>query len=60
MDVRKLAARAISLMEKDVLEIRPGLSNVLKLLSRFAPVFALNLLGQTAQASLDRIAAART
>jgi uncharacterized oxidoreductase len=60
MDVCKLAARAISLMEKDVLEIRPGLSNVLKLLSRFAPRFALNLLGQTAQASLDRIAAART
>ena len=58
MDVRKLAAVAISRMEKDVIEIRPGLSNVLKLLSRFAPGFALNLLGQTAQASLDRIAQA--
>lgn len=58
MDVRKLAAFAISEMKKDVFEIRPGLSNVLKLLSRWAPGFALNLVGQTAQASLDRIAQA--
>jgi len=56
MDVRKLAALAISGMKQDRLEIRPGLSNVLKLLSRLAPSFALNLVGQTAQASLDRIA----
>jgi uncharacterized oxidoreductase len=61
MDVRKLAARAISGLKKDVFEIRPGLSNVLKILSRLAPGFALNLLGQSTQASLDRIAqAART
>ena len=58
MDVRKLAALAISGMKRDVLEIRPGLSNVLRILSRLAPGFALNLLGQTAQASLDRIAQA--
>jgi uncharacterized oxidoreductase len=55
MDVRKLAALAISGMKKDRLEIRPGLSNVLKFLSRVAPGFALNLVGQTAEASLDRI-----
>jgi uncharacterized oxidoreductase len=58
MDVRKLAAVAIAGMKKDVFEIRPGLSNVLKILSRLAPGFALNLVGQTAQASLDRIALA--
>jgi uncharacterized oxidoreductase len=56
MDVRKLAALAISAMKKDRLEIRPGLSNVLKLLSRLTPGFAVNLVGQTASASLDRIA----
>jgi uncharacterized oxidoreductase len=58
MDVRKLATLAIAGMKKDVFEIRPGLSNVLKILSRLAPGFALNLVGQTAQASLDRIAQA--
>jgi uncharacterized oxidoreductase len=58
MDVRKLATLAISGLKKDVLEIRPGLSNVLKILSRLAPGLALNLVGQTAQASLDRIAPA--
>ena len=58
MDVRKLAALAISGVKKDVFEIRPGLSNVLRILSRLAPGFALNLVGQTAQASLDRIAQA--
>jgi uncharacterized oxidoreductase len=58
MDVRKLATLAISGLKKDVLEIRPGLSNVLKILSRLAPGVALNLLGQTTQASLDRIATA--
>lgn len=56
MDVRKLAALAISGMKNDVLEIRPGLSNALKFLSRLAPSFALNLVGRTAQTSLDRIA----
>ena len=56
MDVRKLAALAISGMKNDRFEIRPGLSNVLKFLSRFAPNLALKLVGQTAQASLDRIA----
>ena len=53
-----IAALAIAGMKKDVFEIRPGLSNVLRILSRLAPGFALNLVGQTAQASLDRIAQA--
>lgn len=38
-----LAALAISGMKQDKLEIRPGLSNVLKFLSRLALGFALNL-----------------
>jgi uncharacterized oxidoreductase len=58
MDVTKLARLAIKGMEKDVLEIRPGLSNVLKLLSRIAPVFALNMLAKSSAASLDRMQAA--
>jgi uncharacterized oxidoreductase len=57
MDVTKLARLAIRGMEKDVLEIRPGLSNVLMLLSRIAPVFAVNMLAKATAASLDRMQA---
>ena len=39
MDVGKLVGHAIEGLEKDHLEIRPGLSNVLKLMSRIAPQF---------------------
>ncbi|MDB5605983.1 MAG: short-chain dehydrogenase/reductase [Bradyrhizobium sp.] len=42
MPVETLAKRAIAGMEKDVLEIRPGLANALKLGSRIAPNFMLN------------------
>jgi uncharacterized oxidoreductase len=41
MDVRILANRAISGIEAGKLEIRPGLSNVLKAMSRIAPQFML-------------------
>ena len=41
MAVDQLVARAITGMEKGKLEIRPGLSNVLKLMSRLAPAFML-------------------
>jgi uncharacterized oxidoreductase len=58
MDVVKLARLAIKGIEKDVLEIRPGLSNILKLLSRVAPAFALNMLARSSAASLDRMWAA--
>lgn len=37
MDVKKLAQHAINGLKKDHLEITPGLSNLLKLGSRFAP-----------------------
>jgi uncharacterized oxidoreductase len=42
MDVKILANRAISGIEAGELEIRPGLSNVLKAMSRMAPQFMLN------------------
>jgi uncharacterized oxidoreductase len=58
MDVVKLARLAIKGIERDVLEIRPGLSNILKLLSRVAPAFALNMLARTSVASLNRMRAA--
>lgn len=41
MDVTVLVTRAIAGIEKGKLEIRPGLSNVLKLMSRLAPTFML-------------------
>jgi len=42
MDVKELARHAITGIEADKLEIRPGLSNELKLMSRVAPQFMLN------------------
>jgi uncharacterized oxidoreductase len=57
MDVVKMTRLAIRGLERDVLEIRPGLSNVLKLLSRVAPGFALNMLAKSAAASLERMRA---
>jgi len=44
MDVQVLAAKAIAGIEAGKLEIRPGLSNVLKAMSRIAPQFMLNQL----------------
>jgi uncharacterized oxidoreductase len=41
MDVTVLARRAIAGIEQGKLEIRPGLSNVLKAMSRIAPQFML-------------------
>jgi len=42
MNVAKMVGQAIQGLQKDQLEIRPGLSNVLKLMSRLAPQFMLN------------------
>ena len=44
MDVRVLAKHAIDGIERGKLEIRPGLSNVLKAMSRVAPTFMFNQL----------------
>jgi len=42
MDPRILAERAIAAIEADKTEVRPGLANVLKAMSRLAPQFMLN------------------
>ena len=39
MDVKVFAGKAIAGIEAGKLEIRPGLSNVLKIMSRIAPEF---------------------
>jgi uncharacterized oxidoreductase len=46
MDVKVLAKRAIAGIEAGKLEIRPGLANVLKAMSRIAPQFMLNQLAK--------------
>ncbi len=52
MNVAKLVDQAINGLKADRLEIRPGLSNVLKLLSRVAPQFILNRLSKPVDAML--------
>jgi uncharacterized oxidoreductase len=48
MDVETLVSRALAKLERDRLEIRPGLSNMLKLMSRVAPGFMARQLGKSA------------
>jgi uncharacterized oxidoreductase len=49
MDAKDLAKRAIDGIEADKQEIRPGLSNVLKAMSRIAPQFMLRQMVKMAQ-----------
>jgi uncharacterized oxidoreductase len=49
MDVTVLAKKAIAGIEAGKLEIRPGLSNVLKIMSRIAPQFMLNQIAKMAK-----------
>jgi uncharacterized oxidoreductase len=49
MDVKVLARHAIAGIEAGKLEIRPGLSNVLKAMSRIAPQFMLNRMAKPEQ-----------
>lgn len=46
MDVTVLARQAIAGIERGKLEIRPGLSNVLKAMSRIAPHFMLKQMAE--------------
>jgi len=57
MEVTRLARVAIEAMRRDVLEIRPGASNLLHLLGRVSPGFALNMLAKANAASLARMQA---
>lgn len=50
MDVALLVRRAISGIEAGRLEIRPGLGNVLKLMSRIAQQFMFKQLAKTVKA----------
>lgn len=52
MDVKVLAERAIAGIEAGKLEIRPGLSNVLKLMSRIAPQWILNQMAKVKTAKV--------
>ncbi len=49
MDVKILASRAIAGIEAGKLEIRPGLANVLKTMSRLAPNLMLNQMAKMSQ-----------
>jgi uncharacterized oxidoreductase len=46
MDVSKMVNQAIEKIERDQFEVRPGLSNLLKLMSRIGPQFALDRLSR--------------
>lgn len=52
MDVQVLTAAAMEGFRKDVYEIRPGLSNVVKLMDRFAPQYIANKLGKSVDGML--------
>ncbi len=52
MDVKTLAKHAIDGIKRDRLEIRPGLSNILKIMSRLAPNFILKQLGKPVERML--------
>ena len=54
MDAARLVALAITAIGKDQLEIRPGRSNILKLMSRVAPQFILNQLSKPVAAMLEQ------
>ena len=54
MDVKVLAERAIAGIEAGRLEIRPGLSNVLKAMSRIAPQFMLKQVVKMARPKMTR------
>jgi uncharacterized oxidoreductase len=49
MDVAALGAAAIEGLRSDHFEIRPGLANVMKIMSRVAPELILNQLGKSAE-----------
>ncbi|HXH31958.1 MAG TPA: SDR family NAD(P)-dependent oxidoreductase [Bacteriovoracaceae bacterium] len=54
MDVKVMVKRAIAGLKKDQLEIRPGLSNVLKTMGRIAPEFMLGQLSRPLDSMLSR------
>lgn len=55
MKVDKMVSAAIKGLGKDTYEIRPGISNVLKLMSRFAPNFMLKQLSRLGAEELAKV-----
>jgi uncharacterized oxidoreductase len=55
MDVATMVSRAIEGLKKDEVEIRPGMSNILKLMSRVAPEFILRRLSKPVDAMLAKV-----
>ena len=51
-EVTKLVKVAIREIEKDTLEIRPGLSKIMKVMSRIAPQLVINALSRPLRAML--------
>jgi len=47
MKVDKMVSVALKRLEKDSSEIRPGMSNLMKLMSCFAPNFILNQMNKS-------------
>ena len=56
MDVKVFVKRAIAGIESGKLEIRPGLSYALSVMSRIAPQFALNQMAKMAKPKKTRSA----
>lgn len=55
MAVDEMVRRTIRGLKNDRLEIRPGMSNVLKLMSRLAPTFILKRLSKSVDAMLQQV-----
>lgn len=53
MDVKNLVNKMINGLKNDQLEIRPGSSNAVKMMSRFAPRFILNQLSKSVDTMLS-------
>jgi uncharacterized oxidoreductase len=51
-EVTKLVKVAIREIEKDTLEIRPGLSKIMKVMSRIAPELVVNVISRPLRAML--------
>jgi len=60
MDVKVLVKHAIEGIESGKPEIRPGLSNVLRTMSRIAPQLMLNQMAKTTKPKLERPPASKT
>ncbi len=54
MDVKTLALKTMEGLDRGATEIRPGLSNMLKIMSRVAPGFALSMLSKSVGAMLAK------